>query len=54
VQLKLISDACDAGIGAVLETRDGRFIQYYSRKLSDAEQNINIYEKAMSALVSAA
>jgi hypothetical protein len=54
VQLKLFSDACENGIGAVLETKEGKPIGYYSRKLSTAESNMGIYEKEMLALVSAA
>jgi len=54
VQLKLFSDACEEGVGAVLETKEGRPIGYYSRKLSPAEKSLTIYEKEMLALVSAA
>lgn len=54
LEVRLFSDASNAGIGAVIEHPDRRPVAFYSRKLSSAELNYNIYEKELLALVTAA
>ena len=54
MQLKLFSDACDDGVGAVLETQSGKPIGYWSHKFkTQAERSLPIYEKELLALVGA-
>lgn len=49
-KIKIISDACDTGIGAVLLQND-RPIAYESRKLYDAERGYSVTERELLAVV---
>lgn len=54
-QFQLDTDASDHTIGAVLSQRDSngllRPVAFYSRKLSDAEQNYSVFDKELLAII---
>ena len=54
--MKIETDASDQAVGACLyQQKDGKWypVAYYSRKMSQAEQNYDIHDKELLAVVNA-